>query len=70
MAQVGDARIAQDLLELAAQTALHLVLVEEDPVLGEAARLDVAVEQYDAMSRLGEFTRAINARRARADHND
>src|SRR5262249_57266676 len=51
---VGDARIAQDLLELASQPALHLVLVEEDAVLGEPARLDVAVEEEDAAARGGE----------------
>jgi hypothetical protein len=51
MAQVRDARVGEDLLELAPEPALHLVLVEEDPVLGEPAGLDVAVEEQDSAAR-------------------
>jgi hypothetical protein len=68
--QVGDARIAEDLLELPAQAALHLVLVEEDPVLGEAARLDVAVDQDHAGALRGERAGGEETGGARADHRD
>ena len=66
--EIGHAGIAQDLLELAAQAALHLVLVQEDPVLGEPARLDVPVEQ-DHPTALGrERAGGEEARRPGPDH--
>jgi len=44
VAQVGDARVAQILWNLAPQATFHLVLVEEDAVLRRGRRLDVAIE--------------------------
>jgi len=66
VAEIGDARVGEDLAELPPEAALHLVLVEEDPVLGEPARLDVTIEEENSASRRGERAGREESRRARA----
>ena len=70
VAQIGHTGVGEDLLELSPQPALHLVLVEEDPVLGEAAGLDVAVQEQHAAAAGGERAGGEQARGAGADHRD
>src|SRR5262249_26387430 len=70
VAEVGDARIGEDLLELAPQAALHLVLVQEDPVLGQTARLDVAVEEEDAAAEPRERASGEQPSGASSDDGD
>ncbi len=70
VAQVGHAGIGEDLLELPAKPALHLVFVEEDAVLGEPARLDVPVQQHHAAAGRGEGTGGEETSGAGADHRD
>jgi hypothetical protein len=66
VAKVRETGIAQDLVELTSEPALHLVLVEEDPVLGEPTWLDVAVEEEDAAAGSGESPGGEEAGRAGA----
>jgi hypothetical protein len=68
VSEIGHARVREDLLELAAEAALHLVLVEEDAVLGEPARLDVAVQEQHAASGGGERAGGEEAGWACTDH--
>ena len=70
MAEIGDAGIAQDLVELTSEAALHLVLVEKDAVLREASGLDVAIEQQDPGAGIGEGAGGEESRRTRPDHCD
>jgi hypothetical protein len=70
MPEIGYERIAENLLELSSQAALHLVLVEEDAVLGEAARLDVPVEKHHAGAAGGERAGGEEPGGPRADHRD
>ncbi len=70
VAQVGDARVAQDFVELAPQATFHLVLVEEDAVLGEASGLDVAIEQEDPTTSIGEGAGGEESRRTCPDDGD
>ena len=68
--EIGDPRIGENFLELPPQPRLHLVLVEEDAVLGEPARLDVTIEQEDAATLGRERPGGEEPRRAGADHGD
>ena len=70
VSEVGYAGITEDLLELAAEAALHLVLVQEDAVFGEAAGLDVPVEQDDAAALGGQRAGREESRRAGSNHCD
>ncbi len=70
VSKVGYERVGEDLVELAAQPALHLVLVEEDAVLGQPARLDVPVEQDHAGAGRGEGAGGEETGGPRADHRD
>ena len=57
-------------MELPTQAALHLVLVEEDAVLGQPARLDVPVQEDHAGARGGEGAGGEETGGPRADHRD
>ena len=71
VAVIMDPRIDEDLAELLADPLLQFVLVEVDPVLDEAAGLDVAVEDDHFVPRLRQFSYAVDAGRAGANgHNE
>ncbi len=67
--QIKNLRVGKDSLELFPQSCLHLFLVDKDTVLGQPARLDIAVEQDHTVTGFGKLARTIDSRRSRADHS-
>jgi hypothetical protein len=55
VADIPDLRIDKDLPELLANPFLQLVLVEIDAVFDQSAGLDVAIENYDIVTRLSQL---------------
>jgi hypothetical protein len=70
VSEIGYERVGEDLLELPAKPALHLVLVQEDAVLGEPAGLDVPVEQDHPAALRGQRASGEEAGRTGPDHCD
>ena len=69
VADIPDLRIDKDLPELLANPFLQLVLVEIDAVFNQSAGLDVAIENYDVVTGLGQLSYSIGASRAGADRH-
>src|SRR4030095_17206938 len=66
VAEIENLWIGENSFELFAQTGLHLLLVDADAILRQAAGFDLSIDQDDAMSRFGEFAGAVDARRTSA----
>src|SRR5258708_3954117 len=63
-----NVRQAEDLGKLLTQSDLHFVFGGIDTVLSQAAGLDVAIQDDDLMSALGDFLRGKHARGTRTNH--
>ena len=70
VAEVMNARVGQDLAELFTHALFEFVLVEVAAVLDQAAGLDVAVDEDDFVTGLGQFAHAVDARGAGANCDD
>jgi hypothetical protein len=70
MTQIKNLWVSEDSLELLAQTGLHLFLIDEDAVFGQAPGLYISVEQDDSMTRLGEFPGSVDPGWSGADHKN
>src|SRR5262249_35769853 len=70
MAEIMPVGQAQHLGKLLAQADLHLVLGGINAVFGQAAGLDIAVEDDHFVPALGNLLRGKHSRRPRADYED
>jgi hypothetical protein len=60
----------ENTLELLAQTGLHLFLVHENAVFGQASGFDITVDQQDTVSCFRQFPCAVNTGGPGADHRN
>src|SRR5438128_434266 len=70
VSEILDVRMRQDLRELLAQSGLHLVLGGIDAVFRQPSRLDIAIEDHNAVAGLGQLARGKQSCGAGAQHED